>query len=70
MMMMMIMAIITIIIIIIITTANCPDIVTKNRRENRSTLIDVAIPSHKNTSLKVSEKIPKCKDLETEIALM
>ena len=61
---------ITEIIIIIITTTNCPDIVIKNERENKFTLIDVAIPSDKNISFKVSEKLPKYKDLETEIALM
>ena len=51
-------------------TANRPDIVIKNKRENKCTLIDVAIPSDKNTSIKVSEKLSKCKDLEVEIACM
>ena len=51
-------------------TANRPDIVIKNKQENKCTLIDVAIPSDKNTSIKVSEKLSKYKDLEIEIARM
>ena len=50
---------------------NRPDIVIKNKQENKlCTLIDVAIPSDKNTSIKVSEKLSKYKDLEIEIARM
>ena len=51
-------------------TASRADIVIKNRRENKCTLIDVAMPSNKNTSLKVSEKLSKYKDLKIEIARM
>ena len=51
-------------------TANRPDIVIKNKQENKCTLIDMAIPSDKNTSIKVSEKLSKYKDLEIEIAHM
>ena len=51
-------------------TANRPDIVIKNKRENKCTLIDVAIPSDKHTSIKVSKKLSKYKDLEIEIARM
>ena len=50
--------------------ANRPDIVIKNKRENKCILIDLAIPSDKNTSIKVSEKLSKYKDLEIEIARM
>ena len=35
--------------------------------KNNRDIIDVAIPSDKNTSIKVSEKISKYKDLEIEI---
>lgn len=51
-------------------SANLPDIVIKNNRHKKCILIDVAIPSDKNTSTKVSEKISKYKDLETEITRM
>ena len=51
-------------------SANCPDIVIKNNRDKKCILIDVAIPSDKNTSIKVCGKISKYKDLETEITRM
>ena len=51
-------------------SSNRLDIVIKNNRNNKCILIDVAIPCDKNTSTKVSEKICKCKDLETEITKM
>ena len=41
-----------------------------NNNNNSCILIDVAIPSDKNTFTKVSEKIPKYKDLEIEITRM
>ena len=37
-------------------SANRPDIVTKNNRDKKCIIIDVAILSDKNTSTKVSEK--------------
>ena len=51
-------------------SANRPDIVLKNNQDKKCTLIDVAIPSDKNTSNKVSEKLSKYKDLEIEITRM
>ena len=48
-------------------SANPPDIVIKNNRYKRCTLIDVAIPFAKNTSTKVSKKHSKYKDLEIEL---
>ena len=52
-------------------SANRPDIVIKNNRDKKCILIDVAIPSDKNTKyIKVSEKISKCQDLEIEITRM
>ena len=50
--------------------ANRPDIVVKNSQERTCLLIDVAVPSDHNTSVKVSEKISKYKDLEIEISRM
>ena len=38
-------------------SANRPDIVIKNNRVKKCTLIDVAIPCDKNTSSKVSQKL-------------
>lgn len=48
--------------------ADLHDIVAKNTRDKKRNLIDVAIPSDQNTSIKVSEKSSKYKDLEIEIA--
>ena len=49
-------------------SANRPDIVIKNNRDKKCVLIDVAIPSDKNTSKKISKKLSKYKDLEIEIS--
>ena len=49
-------------------SANRPDIVIKNNRDKKCALIDVAIPSNKNTSKKISKKLSKYKDLEIEIS--
>ena len=49
-------------------SANRPDIVIKNNRDKKCALIDVAIPSDKNTSNKISKKLSKYKDLEIEIS--
>ena len=51
-------------------SANRLEIVIKNNRDKICTLTDVAIPSDKNTSTKVSEKLSKYKDLEIEITRM
>lgn len=48
--------------------ADLHDIVVKNTRDKKRNLIDVAIPSDQNTSIKVSENSSKYKDLEIEIA--
>ncbi|XP_013404332.1 uncharacterized protein LOC106169420 [Lingula anatina] len=50
--------------------ANGPDIVIKNKKNKECTLIDMAIPSERNTSVKVTEKLSKYKDLEIEINRM
>jgi hypothetical protein len=46
--------------------ANRPDIIVKNK-DKTSLLIDVAIPSDKNTIQKEAEKKLKYKNLSTEI---
>ena len=48
-------------------STNRPNIVIKNNRDKKCALIDVAIPSDKNTSTTVSEKLSKYKDLEIQI---
>lgn len=48
--------------------ADLHDIVVKNTRDKKRNLIDVAIPSDQNTSIKVLENSSKYKDLEIEIA--
>ena len=48
-------------------STNLPDIVIKNNRDTKCTLVDVAIPSDKNSPTTVSEKLSKYKDLEIEI---
>ena len=45
-------------------SANRLDIVIKNNRDKKCTLIDVAIPSDKNTSPKVSEDYPSIKTMK------
>lgn len=47
--------------------ANRPDIIIRDKREKTCYLLDVSIPTDKNTSLKTFEKISKYKDLEIEI---
>ena len=49
--------------------ANKPDII-KDKQEKTCMLIDMAIPSDRNTSVKVAEKLSKYKDLEIEITKM
>ncbi|KXJ16764.1 uncharacterized protein LOC110235072 [Exaiptasia diaphana] len=50
--------------------ANRPDIVVKNKKEKTCLLIDMSIPTERNTSVKTSEKLSKYKDLEIEIQRM
>ena len=50
--------------------ANKPDIIIKDKQEKTCMLIDMAIPSDRNTSVKVAEKLSKYKDLEIEITKM
>ena len=47
--------------------ANRPDIVVKDKLERTCLLIDMSIPTERNTSLKAVEKLSKYKDLEIEI---
>ena len=73
-------AIIIIIIIIILwdmpiqtnceIRANRPDIVIKNKQEKSYLLINMSIPTEKNTSVKVIGNRSKYKDLEVEIERM
>ena len=48
--------------------ANRPDIVIKDKTEKTCLLLDVSIPSDRNTSLKTYEKLAKYKDLDIELA--
>ena len=50
--------------------ANRPDIVIKNKKEKNCLLIDMSIPTEKNTSVKVTERLSKYKDLEIEVQRM
>ena len=50
--------------------ADRPDIIIRNKTEKTCTLIDISIPSDKNTSVKTLEKLSKYKDLEIEISRM
>ena len=49
------------------TKANRPDIVVKDKKERICLLIDMSIPTERNTSLKTMEKLTKYKDNEIEI---
>ena len=51
-------------------TANRPDIIIKNKKEKTCTLIDVAIPAHRNVLQKEAEKNLKYKCLCIEIQRM
>ena len=50
--------------------ADKPDNIIKDKQEKTCVLIDMAIPSDRNTSVKVAEKLSKYKDLEIEITKM
>ena len=46
------------------------DTVIKNNKAKKLLLIDLSIPTDRNTSVKVTEKLSNYKDLEIEIELM
>ena len=48
--------------------ANRPDIVVRDKKLKTVLIIDVAIPTDRNTSVKTFEKLAKYKDLDIEIA--
>ena len=50
--------------------ASRPDTVIKDKQEKSCLLIDMPIPTEKNTSVKVTEELSKYKDLEIEIERM
>ena len=50
--------------------ANKPNIVIKDHENKTCKLIDTAVPSDRNTSLKTTEKLSKYKDLEIETTRM
>ena len=50
--------------------ANRPNIVIKDKQEKSYLLINMSIPTEKNTSVKVTEELSKYKDLEIEIERM
>ena len=50
--------------------ANRPDIVLKNKKDKTCLLIHMTIPLDTNTSVKTTEKLTKCKDLEIEVERM
>ena len=49
---------------------NRPDIVIKNKQEKSCLPVDMSIPTEKNPSVKVTEKLSKYKDLEIEVERM
>ena len=51
-------------------SANNPDIVIKDHANQCCKLTDVSVPSNRNTSTKVSEKLSKYKDIEIETMRM
>ena len=50
--------------------ANKPDIVIKDHKNKTCKLIDMAVPSNRNTSLRTTEKLSKYKDQEVETTRM
>ena len=47
-----------------------PDIVIKNKHETSCVFIDISISTEKNTSVKVTERLSKYKDLEIKVERM
>ena len=50
--------------------ANRPDIVVKDKKKSTCFFIDMSVPSDRNISAKVFEKLSKYKDLEIEVQKM
>ena len=50
--------------------ANRPDIIIKDKKKKECILIDMSVPTDKNISVKVFDKLSKYKDLEIEIQKM
>ena len=50
--------------------ANRPDIVVKDKKQRTCQLIEISVPTERNTSIKTTEKLSKYKDLEIEIEKM
>ena len=50
--------------------ANRPDIVVKDKQEKTCLNIEMSVPSDKNVSAKVFDKMSKYKDLEIEVSKM
>jgi len=50
--------------------ANRPDILVKDKKQRTCRLIEISVPTEKNTSIKTTEKLSKYKDLEIEIEKM
>lgn len=50
--------------------ANRPDIIIKDKKFRKCLLIDTAVPSERNDSMKIIEKLSKYKDLEIKINRM
>ena len=50
--------------------ANRPDIVVKDKNQRICQLLEISVPTERNTSIKTTEKLSKYKDLEIEIKKM
>ena len=50
--------------------ANRPDIIAKNKKQRTCQLIEISVPTERNTSIKTTEKLSKYKYLEIEIERM
>ena len=50
--------------------ANRPDIIVKDKKQRTCQLIEISVHTERNTSIKMTEKLSKYKDLEIEIERM
>ena len=50
--------------------ANRPDKIVKDKKQRTFQLIEISVPTERNTSIKTTEKLSKYKDLEIEIERM
>ena len=50
--------------------ANRPDIIVKDKKQRTCQLIEISVPTERNTSIKTTEKLSKYKDLEIEMERM